>query len=112
MVVDVDRRRPVLANGSGGLSGPAIRPLAVWLTHQVARAVKVPVTGMGGIACGRDALEFLIAGASAVQIGTVTFGSPSAPVRILEEIETWCEAHGIADIRELIGALRMPGDLS
>src|SRR5438093_2192287 len=112
LVVDVYRRRPVLAHGSGGLSGPAIRPLAVWLTHQVARAVNVPVTGMGGIACGRDALEFLIGGASAVQIGTVTFGSPSAPVRILEEIRTWCEARGIADIRDLIGSLRMPGDPS
>jgi len=106
MVVDVERRAPVLANGTGGLSGPAIRPLAVHLTHQVARAVRVPVVGMGGIACGRDALEFLIAGASAVQVGTITFASPSAPVRILEEIEAWCAARGIRDIRELIGSLR------
>ena len=102
----MDRRRPVLANGSGGLSGPAIRPLAVWLTYQVARAVKVPVTGMGGIACGRDALEFLIAGASAVQVGTITFASPAAPLRILEEIEAWCASRGVAEVRELIGSLR------
>lgn len=112
MVVDVERRRPVLANGTGGLSGPAIRPLAVWLTHQVSRAVSVPVTGMGGIACGRDALEFLIAGASAVQVGTVTFGTPSAAIKVLEEIEAWCNARDVTDIREIIGSLRMPGDKS
>lgn len=106
MVVDVERRAPVLANGTGGLSGPAIRPLAVHLTHQVARAVRVPIVGMGGIACGRDALEFLIAGASAVQVGTITFASPAAPFRILEEIEAWCASHGVADVRELIGSLR------
>lgn len=109
MVVDIERRAPVLANGTGGLSGPAIRPLAVWLTYQVAHAVEVPVIGMGGIACGRDALEFLVAGACAVQVGTVTFGTPAAPIRILEEIEAWCAGHGIDDIRTLIGSLRMPG---
>ena len=108
MVVDVERRRPVLANATGGLSGPAIRPLAVWLVHQVSRAVKVPVTGIGGIACGRDALEFIIAGASAVQIGTVSFHTPDAAVKILEEIEAWCESHGVADLRELIGSIRIP----
>jgi len=106
MVVDIERRAPVLANGTGGLSGPAIRPLAVHLTHQVARAVRVPIVGMGGIACGRDALEFLIAGASAVQVGTITFASPGAPLRILDEIEAWCDARGVLDVRELIGSLR------
>ncbi len=109
MVVDVEKRRPVLANGTGGLSGPAIRPIAVWLVHQVSRAVKVPVIGIGGITCARDVLEFLIAGASAVQIGTITFATPSAPVKILEELEAWCEARGVADVRELIGSLRPPG---
>src|SRR5207247_8994814 len=106
MVVDGERRRPVVANGTGGLSGPAIRPLAVWLVSQVARAVDLPILGMGGITCGRDALEFLIAGASAVQIGTVSFHTPSAAIRILEELEAWCESHGVADVRELIGSLR------
>lgn len=108
MVVDVEKKRPVLANGTGGLSGPAIRPLAVWLVHQVARAVRVPVIGMGGIACGRDALEFLIAGASAVQVGTVSFHTPSAAVRILGEIVEWCDARGVTDIHDLIGSIRMP----
>lgn len=106
MVVDVERRRPVLANGSGGLSGPAIRPIAVWLVHQVARSVRVPVIGMGGITSARDVLEFLIAGASAVQIGTLTFASPSAPVRILDDLERWCLDHGVDDIQELIGSLK------
>lgn len=108
MVVDVERRAPVLANGTGGLSGPAIRPLAVWLVHQVARAVEVPVVGMGGITSGRDALEFLIAGASAIQVGTVSFHSPGAAIRILEEIESWCDARGIPDVRDLIGSIRIP----
>jgi len=110
MVVDVETRRPVLGNGTGGLSGPAIRPLAVYLVSQVARAVSVPIVGIGGITCGRDALEFLIAGAAAVQVGTVSFHTPSAPIRILEEMEAWCAAHGVADIRELIESLQMPHD--
>src|SRR5439155_278011 len=102
--------RTVMGNGTGGLSGPAIRPLAVYLVSQVARAVSVPIVGIGGITCGRDALEFLIAGAAAVQVGTVSFHTPSAPIRILEEMEAWCAAHGVADIRELIGSLQMPHD--
>jgi dihydroorotate dehydrogenase (NAD+) catalytic subunit len=106
MVVDVEKRRPVLANGTGGLSGPAIRPLAVWCVHQVAHAVSVPVIGIGGITCARDALEFIIAGASAVQVGTIGFATPAAPLHILEELEAWCAARGVTDIRELIGSLR------
>ena len=86
MVVDVERRRPVLANGCGGLSGPAIRPLAVWATWQVSRAVGIPVVGMGGIASGRDAVEFLLAGAAAVQVGTASFVHPDAAVRIVREL--------------------------
>ena len=108
MVVDVERRRPVLANASGGLSGPAIRPIAVWLVHQVARAVTVPVIGIGGITCGRDALEFLIAGASAVQVGTIVFADPASPARIAAEIEAWCRDHGVTDIRSVIGSLELP----
>lgn len=106
MAVDVERRRPVLANGCGGLSGPAIRPLAVWATWQVSRAVAIPVVGMGGIASGRDAVEFLLAGASAVQVGTASFVHPDASVRIAREIGSWLAGHGLASVREIVGTLR------
>ncbi len=105
MAIDVRRRRPVLANGSGGLSGPAIRPLAVYLTWQVARAAKVPVIGMGGIVSGRDAVEFLLAGARAVQVGTATFNDPAAAVRVVDEISDYCREQKVADVNELVGAL-------
>ncbi len=108
MAVDVERRRPVLANVSGGLSGPAIRPLAVWMTWQVYRAVKIPIIGIGGILTGRDALEFLLAGAAAVQVGTANFIRPDAAVQVVREIETYLGAHGIASVRELTGTLQ-PG---
>ena len=108
MAVDVERRRPVLANVSGGLSGPAIRPLAVWMTWQVYRAVKIPIIGIGGILTGRDALEFLLAGAAAVQVGTANFIRPDAAVQVVREIEAYLETHGIASVRELTGTLQ-PG---
>ena len=108
MAVDVERRRPVLANVSGGLSGPAIRPLAVWMTWQVYRAVKIPIIGIGGILTGRDALEFLLAGAAAVQVGTANFIRPDAAVQVVREIEAYLAAHGIASVRELTGTLQ-PG---
>jgi dihydroorotate dehydrogenase (NAD+) catalytic subunit len=103
MAVDVERRRPVLARISGGLSGPAIRPLAVWLTWQVARAVQIPLIGIGGIMTAEDALEFLLAGASAVQIGTANFVDPASSVRILEGIESYLVRHEIGSVRELVG---------
>ncbi len=105
MAVDVDRRRPVLTRVSGGLSGPAIRPLAVWLTWQVAQAVKIPLIGMGGIVEARDALEFILAGASAVQVGTANFIRPDAALGVVRGLESYLEKHGIASITELIGAL-------
>jgi len=105
MAVDVERRRPVLARGSGGLSGPAIRPLAVWLTWQVHQAVKLPLIGMGGIVDARDALEFILAGASAVQVGTANFIRPDASMRILDGLEQYLVQHGIASVRELVGSL-------
>ena len=108
MAVDVERRRPALANVSGGLSGPAIRPLAVWMTWQVYRAVKIPIIGIGGILTGRDALEFLLAGAAAVQVGTANFIRPDAAVQVVREIEAYLETHGIASVRELTGTLQ-PG---
>jgi dihydroorotate dehydrogenase (NAD+) catalytic subunit len=105
MVVDVERRRPVLANVSGGLSGPAIRPLAVWLTWQVHSAVKIPIVGMGGIASARDALEFIIAGASAVQTGTVNFVKPAAAASVVSGLGAWLAERNVATIRELVGTL-------
>jgi dihydroorotate dehydrogenase (NAD+) catalytic subunit len=105
MAIDVERRRPVLARGSGGLSGPAIRPLAVWLTWQVHQAVKLPLIGMGGIVDSRDALEFILAGASAVQVGTANFIHPDASTRVLDGLEEYLVRHGIASVRELVGSL-------
>ncbi|MBZ5640914.1 MAG: dihydroorotate dehydrogenase [Acidobacteriia bacterium] len=105
MAVDVDRRRPVLANVSGGLSGPAIRPLAVWATWQVSRAVKIPVIGMGGILTARDALEFILAGASAVQVGTANFIHPDAAVRVAQGLAAYLAEHGIDSVRDLVGTL-------
>ena len=106
MVVDVERRRPVLANGSGGLSGPAIRPLAVWMTWQVRRAVAIPIVAMGGIANARDAVEFLLAGASAVQVGTANFVTPRSAAEVALGLRDWLAVRNIATVRELTGALR------
>ena len=106
MAIDVERRRPVLAKISGGLSGPAIRPLAVWLTWQAAQAVKIPIIGMGGIVEARDALEFILAGASAVQVGTANFIHPDAAIRVLEGIRDYLTEHDIASVSDLVGGLR------
>ncbi|MFO7577495.1 MAG: dihydroorotate dehydrogenase [Pelovirga sp.] len=107
MAVDVKTRRPRLANTIGGLSGPAIRPIAVRLVHQVVQAVKVPVIGIGGISRAMDALEFLIVGARAVQVGTANFVDPNAMATIIDELELFCREEGIADINELIGSLEI-----
>ena len=106
MAIDVERRRPVLAKICGGLSGPAIRPLAVWLTWQVHQTVDLPLIGIGGIMDAGDALQFILAGASAVQVGTANFVRPDASVRVLRGIESYLADHGIGSIREMIGALR------
>jgi dihydroorotate dehydrogenase (NAD+) catalytic subunit len=106
MVVDVDKRRPVLANISGGLSGPAIRPLAVWMTWQVRRAVAIPIVGMGGIMTARDAIEFILAGATAVQVGTANFVNPRAAVDIAHGVGQWLSERNVGSIRELVGALQ------
>jgi dihydroorotate dehydrogenase (NAD+) catalytic subunit len=105
MVIDVEKRRPVLANVSGGLSGPAIRPLAVWMTWQVRRAVTIPIVGMGGIMTARDAIEFILAGATAVQVGTANFVNPRAAVDVAEGLALWLQERNVASIRELVGAL-------
>lgn len=105
MVIDVERRRPVLANGVGGLSGPAIRPMAVAMVHDVSRAVEVPIVGIGGIVRARDAVEFLLAGACAVQVGTANYNDPAISARIADDLVQWCSEHGVRDVNELVGAL-------
>ncbi len=106
MAVDVNRRSPVLGNISGGLSGPAIKPVALFLVYQVAGAVAVPVIGCGGISTAQDAIEFLMAGASAVQVGTANLTSPDAPFEVLRGIEQFLEKEGVKHISEIIGAVR------
>ncbi len=106
MAIDLQKRRPVLANVTGGLSGPAIKPVALRMVWQVARAVKLPIIGIGGIMTANDALEFLLAGATAVQIGTANFLDPAAAQTIAMEMERYLADNGIADVKELIGALR------
>ncbi|RLB73265.1 MAG: dihydroorotate dehydrogenase [Deltaproteobacteria bacterium] len=105
MAVDVKTRKPRLANTIGGLSGPAIRPIAVRLVHQVVQAVQIPVIGIGGISRAMDALEFLIVGAKAVQVGTANFVDPNAMTTIIAGLEEFCREEGIADINDLIGTL-------
>jgi len=107
MVIDVERRCPLLAAGTGGLSGPAIRPAAVYRVYSVARAVTIPVIGMGGIWNANDALEFILAGASAVQIGTVLYADPAAGNRILAGIGSYCERHGLQTLASIVGSARL-----
>jgi dihydroorotate dehydrogenase (NAD+) catalytic subunit len=106
--VDVEKRVPKLANVAGGLSGPAIKPVALHMVYQVAGTVKIPVIGMGGITNHTDALEFLVAGASAVQVGTANFVSPRATIDIIEGLENYCAEKQIESISEIIGSLRVP----
>lgn len=106
MKIDIHKRAFALANRTGGLSGPAIRPVALRMVYQASQAVKVPVIGMGGISNGDDALEFILAGASAVAIGTANFRNPYATAETVEGIRSYMEAYGIQDINQLIGAVR------
>lgn len=107
MVIDVAVRRPVIGSATGGLSGPAIKPLALALVYEVAGAVNIPVIGCGGIATAADALEFIMAGASAVQVGSATFANPRAALDVLEGIERFMEKEGIKGLGEIIGAARV-----
>ena len=107
MAVDVKSRRPVLANNTGGLSGPAVRPIAVRMVWEASKAVKIPVIGMGGITTAGDALEFLIAGARAVAVGTANFINPTAVIDIIDGIEKFLTDEGISDINEIIGSLKI-----
>lgn len=107
MAVDVERRIPRLANVYGGLSGPAIRPVAVFMVYQAAGVVRIPVIGIGGIMNGSDALEFMIAGASAVQVGTANFVEPKTMLHVLEGISEYCQRKGIRTIQEIVGSLKI-----
>lgn len=107
MAIDVETRMPRIANVTAGLSGPCIKPVAVRMVYQAARAVKIPVIGLGGIATAEDALEFIIAGARAVEVGTANFADPGAPLRILAGIRAYCQRHRM-HLSELVGSLRLP----
>jgi dihydroorotate dehydrogenase (NAD+) catalytic subunit len=106
MAIDIYQRRPLLGNITGGLSGPAIKPVSLHMVYEVAKTVGVPVIGCGGITCTRDAIEFLMAGASAIEVGSVSFTNPRAALDILEGIEGYLAEEGIADIKEIIGVAR------
>jgi dihydroorotate dehydrogenase (NAD+) catalytic subunit len=105
LAIDLNRRKPVLANITGGLSGPAIKPIALRMVWQVARAVKLPIIGIGGIMNATDALEFILAGATAVQVGTASFINPSAAQTIAEGMEAWLTENGVPGVNSLIGTL-------
>ncbi|MDY2778501.1 MAG: dihydroorotate dehydrogenase [Alloprevotella sp.] len=104
MHIDIRRRRSVLSIGTGGLSGPAVRPVAVRMVWQVAHAVKIPVIGLGGIMTAEDAIEFIMAGATAIEVGTANFIDPCASVKIAEGINRWLDEQGVADVHDIIGA--------
>ena len=105
MAIDIETRRPKLANITGGLSGPAVKPVAVKMVRDVYNAVKIPIIGMGGIACGADAVEFILAGASAVAVGTANFVDPAAPLEVIDFIGAYLDRHGFASVKDLVGAL-------
>lgn len=109
MVIDIERRRPLIANNTGGVSGAGIKPIAVRMVCEVCKAVAIPVMGIGGITCAEDALEFIIAGAAAVQVGTANFSDTLAMPKIIAGINAWLDAHGIADVNELRGTLVLNG---
>lgn len=106
MRIDINTRRPVLHNNVGGFSGPAVFPVAVRMVWQTANAVKIPVIGMGGISSGEDAVEMMMAGASAVQVGAVTFSDPFAPVRIISEIDEFLDRKNIDSVRDIVGTVK------
>ena len=106
MAIDIRTRKPKLGNLMGGLSGPALKPITLRMAYQCAKAVQIPVIGCGGIDNAEDVVEYMVAGASAVQVGTATFIDPLAIVKIIDDLERWCNAEGIADISELVGSVR------
>ena len=109
MVIDIERRRPLIANNTGGVSGAGIKPIAVSMVYEAAHAVSIPVIGMGGITCGKDVIEFMMAGAKAVQVGTANFTNANAMPEIIAQTNGWLDAHGIKDINEIIDTVRLNG---
>ena len=110
MSIDAETRRPRLSNITGGLSGPAIKPIALRMVYECARAVSIPILGMGGITTPEDIVEFLLAGATAVQVGTASYADPCAVERLTHGLESWCRSHGVAKVTSLTGALEIPHD--
>ena len=108
LAVDARTRKPRIGAGFGGLSGPAIKPIALRMVYEASRAVKIPVIGLGGIGSGEDAAEFLIAGATAVEVGTATFWDPCSPVRIAKELGQFLAQEKVRSVRDLVGTLQMP----
>jgi len=108
MSIDVETRTPRLSNITGGLSGPAIKPIAVRMVYETARAVSIPVIGMGGIVTLEDAVEFMLAGATAVQVGTASYADPRATERLVKGLESWCRSHGVEHVASLTGAVEIP----
>lgn len=107
MVIDLEKRKPVIANNTGGVSGAGIKPIALKMVYEAAHAVKIPVVGMGGIMTGRDALEFMCAGAKAVQVGTANFADALAMPRIIKEMNDWLDKHNIANVNEIVDTLKL-----
>ena len=107
MAIDAEKRKPVLSTVTGGMSGAAVKPIALRMVWQVAKAVKIPVIGLGGIMNARDAVEFLLAGATAIQIGTANFIDPAITVKVAEGINEYLDRHGFASVRDIIGALEV-----
>ncbi len=106
MAIDIERRCSLLSIGTGGLSGPAVKPVALRMVWQVARAVQIPIVGLGGIMNATDAIEFMMAGASAIEIGTANFIDPTVTMKVVDGINDWLDAHGCKDVKEIIGALK------
>ena len=106
MAIDIERRAFKIANKTGGMSGPALKPIAVRMVYEARKAVSVPIIGMGGIRCAEDVVEFMMAGANAVAVGTAIFADPSCLVRIVDGLDSWLDKHGIADVSEIVGAMQ------
>ena len=107
MKIDINKRKPVLANNTGGLSGPAIKPVAVRMVYQVAQAVNIPILGMGGIVNGEDAVEFMLAGASAISIGAGNFMDPYTSIKTVRGIEDYMKKYNISDVKDIVGKVEM-----
>ncbi len=109
MAIDIEKRKPIIANNTGGVSGAGVKPIAVRMVYEAAQAVKIPVIGMGGITCAEDAIEFLMAGATAVQVGTANFTDPYAMPKIIDGLNAWCDRHNVKNVSELTGTLQLNG---